>query len=72
MGRFQEVTASAIDRGNSTLRGLDAVMSLQSTRASKSAAPAGEEEKKAPFHHLRFSFSSLKPAPARVAVVSLR
>lgn len=35
MGTFQEVTTSAIERGNSTLRGLDTVISLQSIRLKR-------------------------------------
>lgn len=34
MGTFHEVTTSTIDRGNSMLRGLDTVISLESIRAT--------------------------------------
>lgn len=89
MGTFQEVTTSTMERGNSTLRGLDTVRSLQSTRGFSirlfntpkftfGMRPElyfcnyQRKTETFPFYHLRFSFCSLKPAPARVVVVSLR
>lgn len=40
MGTFQEVTTSTMERGSSTLRGVDTLRSLQSSRASTWATHA--------------------------------
>lgn len=80
MGRFHDVTTSTIDRGNSILSGLDTVISLQDQRWKRRLLTKRSERKHTfDVHgwlfftdHFRFSFSSVKPAPARVVVVSLK
>lgn len=73
MGRFHDVTTSTIDRGNSMFSGLDTVISLQSAHYLKFAFKnAKKETNGVATNHFRLSFSSVKPDPARVAVVSLR
>lgn len=72
MGTFQDVTTATMERGNSTRRGLDTAMSLQKHQATITNVAAAFGRISNSAHHLRFSFSSLNPAPARVAVVSLR